>query len=281
MAAPVREDFLNEDPEIPGQKFCLLSFLSPEKVLAKKDVYMFSKFLETFEYTQRVTTFEKFLIDTMKGINDSITAEADKAEQNDLSGVAVTLRAARPRLDTLMDTFQAYVKGAQAELKESKVKEMYDDFMFKNRGKLEQQFYELNEFNTSVRGLKVRGTYNSKEEATIRSKKLQKLDTIHNIFIGEIGKWLPWDPEPSDIQDQEYAEDKLNTLMKKYKENEEARDEFERENRARGIEASKRAKVGVAGTEELAASASGTESMFSTDGPADLAIARKMENKNA
>jgi hypothetical protein len=33
---PVKEDFLDEDNEIPGQRFCLLSFLSPEKVLEKK-----------------------------------------------------------------------------------------------------------------------------------------------------------------------------------------------------------------------------------------------------
>jgi hypothetical protein len=33
MATPEREDFLNEDPEIPGQKVVLLSFLSPETVL--------------------------------------------------------------------------------------------------------------------------------------------------------------------------------------------------------------------------------------------------------
>jgi len=277
MATGVREDFLTEDAEIPGQKFCLLSFLSPEKVLAKKDIFMFSKFLETFEYTQRVTSFEAFLINSMKEINDKLTSEADRAEQNDLSGVAQVLRNARPRLDTLMDSFQTHVKTTQAELKETKVKAMYEEFMFKNRGKLEEQFYELNEFNTSIRGLKVRGTYNSKEEATLRSKKLQKLDTLHNIFIGEIGKWLPWDPEPSDIQDQEYAEDKLNTLMKKYKENEEARDEFERENRARMLEASKKAKVGVAGAEEVV----DNSAMFGTDGPADLAIARKMENKNA
>ena len=37
-----KEDFLEEDQEIPGQKFCLLSFLSPEKVLASKDSFLFS-----------------------------------------------------------------------------------------------------------------------------------------------------------------------------------------------------------------------------------------------
>ena len=30
------DDFLTEDPDVPGQKFCLLSFLSPENVLKNK-----------------------------------------------------------------------------------------------------------------------------------------------------------------------------------------------------------------------------------------------------
>lgn len=36
--AKVEEDFLNVDPEIPGQKFVCLSFVSPDKILDKKDV---------------------------------------------------------------------------------------------------------------------------------------------------------------------------------------------------------------------------------------------------
>ena len=37
----VKEDFLDEDNEIPGQRYVLLSFLSPEKVLARKDLFFF------------------------------------------------------------------------------------------------------------------------------------------------------------------------------------------------------------------------------------------------
>ena len=41
----VVEDFLDEDTEVPGQKYVLLSFLSPEKVLDKKDQFFFKRFL--------------------------------------------------------------------------------------------------------------------------------------------------------------------------------------------------------------------------------------------
>ena len=82
-----------------------------------------------------------------------------------------------------------------------------------------------------MRGLKIRGVYGSQAEAVARSKNLQRMDTLHNIFLAEVGKWLPWDPEPHDISDQEYADDQLNTLMKKYKENEKTRDELYQEHK--------------------------------------------------
>jgi len=266
--ATVREDFLTEDVEIPGQKYVLLSFLSPEKVLSNKDVFMFEKFLSSFEYTQRVSSFEKFLMTAVKSVNDKLNAQADLADEKDLSGVAQTIRGSRVQLDVLMNDFQNYVKENRKELTESKLKEMYDDFLHTNREKLEEEFYVKNEFQTTVRGLKVRGVYNTNEEAVMRSKKLQRNDTIHNIFVGEIGKWLPWDPAPSQVANQEYAEDKLNTLMKKYKENEEARESYERETRTNMLASSKKGTV----TNDVVGEHG---SLFSGD--VDLALARKME----
>ena len=290
MASQEREEYLNDDPDVPGQKFVLLSFLSPERVLAKKEIFLFDKFLNTFEFTFRSQVLEKFLMGTVKAVNDKLNAEADAAEEKDLSGVAQTIRDSRVRMDTLMDDLQKFIKGNQTELREMKLKEMYDEFYEVNRAKLEDEFFAKNEFRTTVRGLKVRGSYSSHEEAVARSKKLQRQDPLHNIFVAEVGKWLPWDPNANDVKEQEYAEDRLNTLMKKYKENEEAREAFEREARERKAAVSKRAaKVGIEKMEESAtelAANSITEdakptqqyqSMF--DGPADLALARKLERE--
>jgi len=73
--------------------------------------------------------------------------------------------------------------------------------------------------NCSLRGVKVRGVYNSKEEADTRCKDLQGLDPDFHVFVGQVGKWLPWDPEPDSQGDQVYREKQLNDLMKGYKEN--------------------------------------------------------------
>jgi len=279
--AEEREDFLTEDAPISGQNFCLLSFLSPENVLKDKSVFFFNAFLENFEYSRRVKTYEEFLMNTVKGINDKLNSEADAAELKDLSGVAQTIRDARVSVDKTMNAFQAYLESAKNELKESKLKEMYDEFIYTNRQKLEDTFYKANDFRTTVRGLKIRGTYSNKEEAVARSKKLQRLDPAHNIFVGEVGKWLPWDPEPSQVGEQEYAEEELNTLMKKYKENEDAKEVYEREKRTKMMGGSKKPVVGD--TNELVSADNSvveqTAGMFSGSGSVDLAIARKMENK--
>ena len=272
MATPEREDFLNEDPEIPGQKVVLLSFLSPEKVLAKKDLFYFESFLKQFEFNFRIRNLEEFLVKTMTTINKKLDDKAIEFDKQDLSGCADLCRSSKLRVDTTMESLQEFVKGNLKEMKETKLKDNFDDYVFANKTKLEEEFFALNNFQTSVRGLKVRGVYSSQAEAEARSKKLQRVDQIHNIFLGEIGKWLPWDPAPSDVANQEYAEEQLNTLMKNYKDNEEQREQFQREQRGRKT-APREAGITVV-PDETGVEPSFSE-MFGATGAADLAMAYK------
>ena len=70
-----------------------------------------------------------------------------------------------------------------------------------------------------IRGIKIRGVYATYEEAQERCTYLQAIDPIHNVFIGEIGKWLPFVDDPEKAKDSQYAEAKLQNLMKTYMEN--------------------------------------------------------------
>lgn len=285
MTTPVsREDFLEEDAEVPGQKFCLLSFLSPEKVLADKNLFMFERFLQIYEFQSRTKNLEAYLVKILSDINTKLDSEADALDSKDLSGAADICRKSKLRIDTTMDSFHDFVKKNERELKESNLKEVFGDFMHANKTKLEDDFYAKNEFQTTVRGVKIRGVYASQGEAIARSKKVQRQDTLHNIFIGEVGKWLPWDPEPSEVAEQEYAEEQLNTLMKKYKENEEHREAFQRERRVTGAARAKNAIASVKVTGDAdattvveAANTQQFSSMFGSEGPADLAMERKMQ----
>jgi len=83
--------------------------------------------------------------------------------------------------------------------------------------------------NCTVRGLKIRGIYGTKPEAEKRAEELNKIDPDFHVFVGEVGKWLPWDPEPDSIQDNIYQEKELNDLMKAYKENREKSAQMQKE----------------------------------------------------
>ena len=79
------------------------------------------------------------------------------------------------------------------------------------------------ENKTSLSGIKVRGAFATYEDACAHAKKLQDIDPYNNVFVGEMGKWLPFDPAPDSkaVQDSEYANQQLNQMMKAYIENQE------------------------------------------------------------
>ena len=157
-------DFLSADTTIPGQNYCCLSFVSPEKVIKNKDTFFMSEFLKD------------------------------------------------------------YCKNAELDYQE--VDDKYKDFLYTNQMKLQKQFDEKHKFQTSVRGLKVRGVYDSRQEAEQRAKILHRMDQDHHVFVGSIGQWLPWDPEADAIADQEYIDEGLNNLMGEYKKNQINKDQF-------------------------------------------------------
>lgn len=123
--------------------------------------------------------------------------------------------------------FYNFIKDhLKIDMEYSKFKTDYSNYLDFNNEKLSKQFDEDNNFQTSTHGIKVRGVYNTQNEASIRAKVLQKIDPSFNVFVGQVGYWLPWDPNPDLVLDQEYSNDQLNKLAKKYKENEILRDNF-------------------------------------------------------
>lgn len=272
MANPDVEDFLTEDPEIPSQRFVLLSFLSPEKVLARKDLFFFEEFLKNYEVEWKTKNLEKFLAEQVKTINDRIDEQYVKLTEKNLTEEAEVVRKSKIPVDSVLTAYQEYVKKNAKEVTLTTIKDAWDEFEFKRGKELEDKFYAKNEFKTTIRGLKIRGVFGSQEEAIAKSKKLQRNDPIHNIFVGELGKWLPWDPNPKDIAEQEYAEDQLNQLMKGYKNNEESREKFYSEHPNLKKNGDKKVVTSM-----VEGDTSSTNAIF--NGPADLAMERKMAAK--
>ena len=132
---------------------------------------------------------------------------------------------------------QSYCKQEKLEYKELYSK--YEDYVYKFSSELQRDFDEQNKFQTSMRGLKVRGSYSTKEEAEARAKKLQTLDSNFNVFVGEVGKWLPWDPCADGVQSEVFQNTQLNDMMEKYEENNVNRDIFYEEQKRDKIKAAK------------------------------------------
>lgn len=71
-----------------------------------------------------------------------------------------------------------------------------------------------------ILGIKVRGVFETYEEAKVRCDALQKIDKYHNIFVGEVGKWLPFNVDIASMETEDdpvYREQALNQYMKAYK----------------------------------------------------------------
>mgnify|MGYP000364681049 CR=1 FL=1 len=54
-------DLCDEDPSIAGQKFACLSFVSPDKILKKREVFLFDKFLKNWEFTKSMEKYFEFI----------------------------------------------------------------------------------------------------------------------------------------------------------------------------------------------------------------------------
>lgn len=179
-------DYLTSDPKIPGQKFAVMSFVSPEDVLRSRDAFEFR------EYLGHVAA-------DVASMLESIAAKfGGDAQVQEMVGLLRERHAYLWSAEELQRQFDAF-RGAKA-----------DDLL--------SAFQEKHGFQTCVRGFKVRGAYDSLQEARFRAEELHKRDPHHNAYVCAVGSWCPWSPNPDDLNDSEYAETELNTLMKAYKE---------------------------------------------------------------
>jgi hypothetical protein len=195
-------DLCDEDPAIAGQKFACMSFVSPEKILQKREVYLFNQFVKNWEFSKSMERYFEFIhfISYKHNIN----------------------------VETLIGDFNDFVKEESDKLKKSGIEDDYKNFLDKQEDKLNEQFNRDHAFQTSVRGLKIRGVFGTQQEAEEKCKKLRENDPNHDIYVGPVGVWIPWDPDAYKTGRVEHMEEELNALHSEKMKNEElAKKEFE------------------------------------------------------
>ena len=72
---------------------------------------------------------------------------------------------------------------------------------------------------TEKMGLKIRGVFNTRDEAGLHAQRLQKSDPTFDIYVVDMYKWLLVPPVTEQIDDVTYQEEFLQKMMTEYKEN--------------------------------------------------------------
>jgi len=211
---PKYVDLLEEDKPLAGQKFVCVSFCSPETILKKKELFFFEEFLKKWEFNKSMEKFVQFLNFVSYKYNISF--------------------------DDVSNDFKDFVNEERSNLASTTFEDDFKTFMDNNETELQKQFDIANNFQTSTRGIKVRGSYPTQEEAELRCKMLREIDDKHDIFVGPVGLWMPWDPEAYKTGKVEYMEEELNQLMSEKNKNEtNAKNTFEqrvKESKQKAIE---------------------------------------------
>ena len=187
-------DLLEADKSIAGQKFACVSFVSPENILKQKEIFFFEEFLKKWDLNKSMEKFVQFLNFVSFKYNMSF--------------------------DDLTNDFKEFVKEEKDTLSKSSMKDEYKTFLDHNEEELEKTFGINNQFQTFTRGLKIRGVYPTLEEAELRCKMLREVDSNHDIYVGPVGLWMPWEPEAYKTGRVEYMEEELNQLMHEKAKNE-------------------------------------------------------------
>ena len=165
---PKYVDLLEEDKPIAGQKFVCMSFCSPEKVLKQKEIFFFEEFLKNWEFNKSMEKFLQFVNYISYKYNISF--------------------------DDLNKDFKEFIQEEKDKLVKSNLSDDYKTYIDNHEDELQKKFDIENNFQTSTRGLKIRGVYPTQEEAELRCKMLREIDSNHDIMVGPMGLWMPWDP---------------------------------------------------------------------------------------
>ena len=257
---PKYVDLLEVDKPIAGQAFGCFSFISPEKIIKQRNEFFFEEFLKSWEMNKSMEKFHQFL-----------NFISYKYKLN---------------FEDVIKDFESFIEEERETIVSQGVSDDYKNFLDRNEDDLEKKFNVKHNFQTSVRGFKARGNFATEEEARMRADLLREADPNFDIFVGPIGTWLPWDPEPLKTSEVNYAEEELNQLVTEKKKNESAAkaafDQRVKETKQKAVEDNKKnaEKFGSKVTQDIDAEGNlvgvgetSTEKTFSKEDPENVTTA--------
>jgi len=228
--APGEKDYLVVDPSVPGQDWCVLSFITPKDLTRKRELFMIDHFLKDSVNDYLVSSAQHMSRDInarfFKQMEERIEKLGkSKVENHEL--IARELTQLRKELEVNEDEF-AEKSLHSHKLNEDEFEAKYEDFKIRRGEHLEREFNEKQGGGRpSLMGVKFSGAYPYQEAATDRAKFLaENVERGVHHFVGQSFHWLPFDPNPDAVADNRYQNKELNKLMQQKSENAELKDKF-------------------------------------------------------
>jgi hypothetical protein len=196
-------DLLNEYPVIPSQIYGCYSFVSPEKIIKQKELFLFEKFVKQWNFTKSVSQFSDFLQFVSFKYN--------------------------LKVESLLEDFKQFVQEEENVLKSNDVTGDFATFIDKNEDTLNNAFQKEHGFQTSVRGFVNIGNFATIDEAEAYAKKIRESIPHHDILVGRNFVWTPLDPDAYKTGRIEFMEEELNQLHhEKLKNEQSAKEDFDK-----------------------------------------------------
>lgn len=192
-------DYLKEDPTIGGQKFACISFVEPtdQELVTDRESFFATKFLKSFT-------------DNFKTASDFLAKEGEEKMNDDI----------KQHLDLSYEN----VKSTFYEFRKLHLAQLQEDF----------EKVDMTREGNVMRGIKVRGVFPTYAGAQQRSKDMREFEPAHDVFVTQVGYWVPFNPQHMTESQIEYSEDALNNLVKSKVEESEKRD-LDYEHRKMGL----------------------------------------------
>lgn len=234
-------DFLEVDNPLPGQQYGCVSFISPEKEIAQKNDYfsynfykyqmkMAKKILQYHLRNLKKSAPENVLESELQKFEEKVLTDYDKLNLTDTTNryLYEELKEKDENASNMEEE-----KADYSDFKEfnEKYLEEFENFKVVHEDRMQSEYDDGVGFKTNIRGVKLRGNYETYKEAKMRAKILQRKDPSFHVWVAQVGYWVPFDADPDKAPSSEYQEAQLQELAKKKKENEEKREMLQMQRR--------------------------------------------------
>ena len=208
---------LKQDPVIPGQEWCVLAFLSPEDLVAKRELFLLDNFLHEVsnEYIKATAQHMSRAINAQLKKQFDVQVERYRNSKNESHRLMAEEmdRIRREEIQIKEDDFATECLHQHYQSIDD-LKAKFDDFKVRRRPQLDPQFNKQHQNRPSVRGVKFGGAFATRQEAEERAEYLTSLEGYVHRFVPTSFHWLEFDPDVNAVPEQRTGHSQLDELLK-------------------------------------------------------------------